>query len=190
MDCIGADIICIQETKIDTNFGYVKKGLCDVIKQFWKCSDVIMSTLSINTGLIHKPGGTMLITHSSLTEQTTKRYYDRMGRWSAASYSCKNGCNLTTIICYQVCINKASQQGIATACKQQQQILCMEKRSPEPRTPFCTDLQIFINTLQKENHHIVLIGNFNNHMTKHQASFLKWIKNLNLIDPMTQYQNL
>ena len=121
MDAIGADLVCLQETQLDTLQTKVRKTVVDTVKHFWRRSDVVTATSRINTGSINKPGGTMLISNNDMTSKVTRRYNDPMGRWAATSYSCIQGKNLTVVSCYQVCDKKDTDptKGETTAFKQQ-----------------------------------------------------------------------
>ena len=192
MDIIGADLVCIQETKLDTLQSRVRTTIQDTVKHMWRRTDVVTATSRINTGSINKLGGTMLITNTDMTSKITRRYSDAMGRWAATSYSCIQGKSITVISCYQVCekTDTDPSKGDTTAYKQQQKMLRYENKIEDPRKHFKADLKTFVNALQQDDHYIILMGDFNDHMHKNQESFSAYIKDLKLVDPMTQFHNL
>ena len=192
MDAIGADLVCLQETKLDTQKTKVRNTITSTVKHLWQRSDVVTATSRIDTGSINKPGGTMLVSHSDMTSKITTRYNDPYGRWAAVSYSCIGGKNITVVSCYQVCEKSDSDptKGETTAYKQQQKMLRYANKSEDPRYHFKQDLKLFVTKLQEDNHYIILMGDFNDHMHKNQESFSACIKELKLADPMTQLHNL
>lgn len=134
----------VQETKLDTSIPQICKTLEAIVQQLWKCSEVTTATSTIRLGSKHKPGGTMMMSHSEMTAKITRRYSDSMGRWAATSYACINAQTLTVLSCYQVCNKSNPNQGETTAYKQQQKILRLANKTQNPRFHFKKDLQKFV----------------------------------------------
>ena len=113
-----------------------------------------------------------------------------MGRWAATSYSCIQGKRITVSSCHQVCekTDTGPSKGDTTSYIQQQQMLRYENKIEDPRKHFKADLKTFVQTLQKDDHYIILMGDFNDHMHKNKESFSAYIKELKLVESMTQFQ--
>lgn len=133
-DTINTNVVCIQETKLDTKITQVWNLLKCMVHDFWKRADIVTASSNTKTSSTCKLGGTMTLTHSEMSNKITNLYSNWMGRWTATTYSCQHGQSLTVISCYQVCTNKVDSKKLATVYRQQLYMLHQEKQTPEPRS--------------------------------------------------------
>ena len=60
-------------------------------------------------------------------------------------------------------------------------MLRYENKTGDPRYLFKNDLKIFVKQLQLEEHYIIIMGDFNDHMQKNRETFSAYIKDMNLL---------
>ena len=167
------DLLGLVETKLDTRLSYVVDTCSRAARAVFPFSRVVLSSSAISYNKPFKPGGTALISVGSITGRITHTHHDHMGRWSSTSFTGANSCKLTVISAYQVC--KAPSRNdhthfspnaklLASAAQQQAMINMLDPSSSmHPRAKFRVDLLAFIQKLQKDEHDIVLVGDFTKH---------------------------
>jgi len=112
---------------------------------------------------------------------------DTMGRWSYIHLRRHNSPPVTIISIYQVCTAPTNAIG-STAWHQQRRALdATNRHTIHPRTAFIDDLISFISTLQREQHDIIVGGDWNDHLTAPNSSVLRLCTVLNLSDPWLQH---
>jgi hypothetical protein len=112
---------------------------------------------------------------------------DAMGRWSYVHCKRHNSPPITIILVYQVCHSPTNEIG-STAWHQQRRALDQANRlTIHPQVAFIDDLISFILSLQKDNHDIIVGGDWNDYLTAPNSSVLRLCSTLNLSDPWLQF---
>ena len=112
---------------------------------------------------------------------------DAMGRWSYIHLKRHNLPPVTIISIYQVCTSPTNEIG-STAWHQQRRALDQANRSHiHPRAAFIDDLIMFISSLQRDNHDIIVGGDWNDYLSAPNSSVLRLCTTLNLADPWLQF---
>jgi hypothetical protein len=143
-----------------------------------------MNATRSSTTQRYLPGGTaiMMIGNTIGRLEPKGKGGDYMGRWSYIHMRRKHSTPVTIITAYQVNKNPTNTTGI-TAWHQQRLILDNEgKYDMHPRTAFINDLTHFILELQQQQHDIIIGGDFNDTIHRHQSGLLKLIMNTGLVD--------
>ena len=145
---IEADVICFQETKLETRNMKVKNMLNKTLMQRWSTSKaLITSTSNVNLGSIYKPGGTLLMNVGPISHRVTQTTADPLGRWCTMDIALKNKLTLTVISAYQVCQSTGSL-GLSTAYSQQLQMLRTKHNFKLPREQFVIDITDLLSKLK------------------------------------------
>ena len=112
---------------------------------------------------------------------------DDMGRWSYIHLKRHNSPPVTVILIYQVCTSPTNVTG-STAWHQQRRALDRANRPTiHPRAAFIDDLICFIASLQRDNHDIIVGGDWNDYLSAPNSSVLRLCSTLNLSDPWLQF---
>jgi exonuclease III len=130
----------------------------------------------------YKPGGTAIIAQVDITGRIKTTDSDKYGRWSYTTTTGAQGSTTVFITAYQVCKKPTNLTG-TTAFHQQQAAFIKEKRSNlNPRHNFRRDLLAFVKQHHNRGHHIVLMGDFNEHIQDHNSFLQQVCLHCNLID--------
>ena len=105
-----------------------------------------------------------------------------MGRWSFVHLRRKHHQPVTIISAYQV--NKNPTNAIGNTAWHQQRLAldAAGKHELHPRTAFINDMITFIQELKTNNHEVILGGDFNDTILRHNSGLLKLIMNTGLVD--------
>jgi hypothetical protein len=109
---------------------------------------------------IKKMGGTMMVLDGKWAGRKDSTFSDKKGRWSAITLTGKRNKKVTFLTAYRVCAQKG---GLGSTIYHQQQIDFEEEgqTNVDLRKRFCTDLTVTIRELHRQNHIVILMGDFN-----------------------------
>mgnify|MGYP002787351752 FL=1 len=112
-------------------------------------------------------GGTGIIAVDSISGRIDPKGKsgDIMGRWSTLQLRRHNQAPVSVITVYQVCKSPTNVIG-DTAWHQQRRHLDLQMRNEHPRTAFIVDLTAYIKELQRQNHSIVVGGDWNDWLVR------------------------
>ena len=134
-----------SEHNLDTTSYQVTKTCEETAKNLLITPTVTMASSKIESTSLWKPGGTGIITHSSITSRTKGKGADKLGRWAHHTMDGKDGRSITVVSCYQVCKKNWTKPGDMTAAAQQTSALREAgEADPCPRKAFCRDLAEFV----------------------------------------------
>lgn len=148
-----------------------------------------MNSASLDTISPYLPGGTAnLIIGEHLSRiDPHGRGGDQHGRWSFFTLRRKRLPPLTIYTIYKVNQQPTNQIGI-TAWHQQRLFLDAQQRTTEhPREAFTTDLIQSIQHHQKQQHHIIVGGDFNDTLYTRRSQLLRLANATQLTDPWTVF---
>ena len=182
---LDIDILCMSEHCLNIKHQDTLKNLQQTIRSTTveKTSFQINSSDSPTTQR-YLPGGTaiLLIGHTVGRIEPDGRGGDPMGRWSYVHLRRKKMKPVTIVTIYQVVKQPTNTTG-NTAWHQQRLALDAQNRhDTHPRTAFINDLIQFIDTLREQNHDIIIGGDFNDTVQRHNSGILKLIMHTGLVD--------
>ena len=192
MSTIQADIICIAETHLDTEYKDTLGKIHQSVKKafFPAKSRVQCASSRISYGREWKPGGTALITRGSIVGRHCASGSDEYGRWAWTQLAAQ-GHRVLIISCYQVCVGTATHNRTTTAkpnrtAATQQQTMFTRKGilGTTPRREFIKDLTEFISHMCPTNRgdKIVLVGDFNETMESPNSGIRTVAEEFGLVD--------
>ena len=180
-----ADISGIQEHNLDTTQPRLRSIMYDTVRKHWKRSTFSHASTPITFASPYKPGGTLLLSTDSITGRVVDHGSDIWGRWAYQSLQGRQGIKVTFISAYQVVETHESQMGNITAAAQQRSLLATSNDPvSNPRQAFIRDLTIFITTLQRQQHDIVLTGDFNERLGEDDSGMAQVMSRCQLLDVM------
>ena len=161
MENIRADIFGFSETKLATDQPFVNNLLQKNKRKIWDHASLVTSTSKIVLEGYHKPGGTLTCATNSLVGRIRNTYSDPYGRWSGMELMGRSDKRLVILTVYQV-TQKTGTAGNTTAYTQQRNMFRLEDRSnPNPRKILIADLSALVSELHRNDHDIILMGDFN-----------------------------
>ena len=130
----------------------------------------------------YKPGGTGLIAQGAITGRIQQQGSDKYGRWSFYTMRGSDDTYVTIFQIYQVSKNTTRRPGI-TAYQQQEIAFRSENRKDvRPRHNFCNNLICSIRKTYHGNHSVIIMGDFNEHVTDQRSTLQRLALDCNLVD--------
>jgi len=185
IDILGMTEHCINVSHKDT-----LKNLHNAIRNTTKEK----TTLQINssnskTTQRFLPGGTatLLIGNTVGRVEPSGRGGDSLGRWSYIHMRRKQMKPVTIVTIYQV--NKQPTNTIGNTAWHQQRLAldAQGQHDIHPRTAFINDMITFINRLLQQDHDVIIGGDFNDTISRHNSGILKLIMQTGLVDIWQHY---
>ncbi|KAG7367974.1 endonuclease/exonuclease/phosphatase family protein [Nitzschia inconspicua] len=188
------DIMGIAETHLDTRHPNLVRTCAKAARRTFTHSRICMASSRRTYNTSYKPGGTAMISNGPVTGRITQTNSDSMGRWCSTSYRGANGHHVTVVTAYQVCKTQPtkdmsanpSQQPIRKTAAVTQQYSMMVEQNPHttlhPRDQFRIDMLDFLRDLQKQNHEIILMGDFNEPLGSEVRGMLHIANSCALVD--------
>ena len=105
LNSYSVDTDCINEHNLDTHKHTNKQQIYQICNCQYHHSKVSMTSTSIPSTTIFKPGGTMMFSQGPITARITQQHTDPCGRWCYQTFSCKNYIKLSVITVYQPCLS-------------------------------------------------------------------------------------
>jgi hypothetical protein len=164
------DIQGIIEHTVDTGKYHVRQSFHKAAnKVFQNRVKIELGSSAYTSVTNYKPGGSALVAQGDITGRIYFHDSNKYGRWSHMHTKGAHGKMIVFITAYQVCKKPTNRTG-TTAYHQQQAAFVTEQRpNTEPRHNFRTDLLKFIKQQQNRDHHIVLSGDFNEHIQDNRS---------------------
>lgn len=162
-----ADVSGIQEHNIDTTQPQLRSILHATARKHWQRCVLTQASTPITFAGSYKPGGTLMLSTSSIVGRLSDHGTDKWGRWVYQTLKGRQGTLVTFITAYQVVDTHASQMGNLSAAAQQSSLLAStDDPIQRPRQAFIRDLIAFVTTLQRQQHDIVVAGDFNERLAR------------------------
>jgi hypothetical protein len=185
-DLLMVDLQGTSEHQLDTN----QQPLVSALQTNLRSSYPGQSTLQIDSSAssaiyTYKPGGTAIIAVGDIVGRLESggKGGDPIGRWSFLHLHRRNMPPLTVISAYQVCPQPTNPKG-NTAWHQQRLALNLARRHHiHSHKAFVDDLLQTIQQFQRQNHDIILGGDFNETLDATNSGLLKIATSCNLTDP-------
>jgi hypothetical protein len=130
------------------------------------------------------PGGTGLIMIGTTIGRIEPKGQggDKMGRWSYVHLRRKNTAPITIISAYQVNKNPTNTIGNTAWHQQRLHLDAIGKHDLHPRAAFIDDIILFIQELQRQQHDVIIGGDFNDTIYRHNSGLLNLITKTDLVD--------
>ena len=158
------DLLCLSETNLEWRHPHVSERMTTITKHFFRHSRLTTASSSIRFERMFKPGGVAAL----LTNEWTGRLItcdsdpSGLGRWTTVMLAGKHHRKIAIISAYQVCQTSINNCGLTTSFSQQWHLLRAQgDLTPSPRQRFWNDLTQYIQRLQTNQYHIILLGDFN-----------------------------
>ena len=163
---IQADIVCLNETKIDTRKSKVQYEVRQIAKTLDKFIHINMNSSKQPTkkkDSVFKPGGTMINVRGHWAGRIIKfrndTSADPLGRWTVSHMKGKGNTIVSIFSVYRVC---SYDQGDNTVYIQQQNdIYNQYKRIMDPRQKIIKDLQRKLLDLIAKGHKVIIAADIN-----------------------------
>lgn len=185
INLLSADICAFLEINLDTKKHHVKDILHFCSKQSFSQYQITMSSSTIQSVNMFKPGGTMLLTTGSMTGRIISSADNPLGRWCHQTLVQRNKQFLTIISLYktnrQSPVNHSGQIRSLTATAQQSSILRQQGRTEHPHHAFFQDFNNFLSQTCFKNNSFLIVGDFNTTIEKSPEIHLLMQK-FNLVD--------
>jgi hypothetical protein len=160
MKDVGATIFGINEINQDTCHPYIRQLLHKHQGQVWDNSKLQYASSKIDIGTLRKPGGTLLGVTDSISSRVIHNFSDDMGRWCGVILLGRLAKKYTIICAYQVPLVTRTS-GPSTSYTQQLLMLKLANKLNQcPRHYFCKHLKFLLGDRMKDNHEIILVGDF------------------------------
>ena len=183
---LTADIFAISEHCLDTSKLQIQQSLQKTLQREFPGKAILQFNSSANPSINnYKPGGTGMIALGDIVGRLEPkgRGGDPIGRWSFLTFRRKNLPPLTIYSVYQVCQNPTNKLG-NTAYHQQRRALDQAGRSDvHPRTAFIHDLISTVQDNQRQQHDVMICGDFNEDLDARRSGILRLATTLQLVDP-------
>ena len=161
MKNIQADIFGFAETQLHCRNPQVQRQLQDSKRRVWDQCKLFTCSSDEDWEAHRKPGGTLLGITGAFAGRVRKQFSDKYGRWTRIELLGRDGRTVTVICAYQV-VQEKGQHGERTTYSQQVRLMRLEGvLDPDPRKIFIRDLKALVTALHKDNHDILLMGDFN-----------------------------
>jgi hypothetical protein len=178
---IDAAIFGITEINQDTHHPYIRQLLHKHQHQVWDNSKLQYASSKLDIGNIRKPGGTLLGITGSLSSRVIDKFSDDMGRWCGVTLLGKQAKKYTIICAYQVPLVTGTS-GPSTSHTQQLLMLKLANRvNQQLRHHFCKDLAYLLQERIKEDHKIILMGDFNDELGSSVRGITEVVTSSNLV---------
>jgi exonuclease III len=172
----------IAKHKQDTHQFTIRQTFEKSARKVFDKHVIELGSTQLRTVTSYKPGSTGLIAQGNIVGYIITHRSNKYGRWSSMHLTGSDNQVITIIQVYQV-FNQPTNEKCITAYHQQETAFRSEHRTdPNPRINFKKDLTRFLKTLQARNHHIILLGNFNEHIQEHRSSLQAISLDCQLID--------
>jgi hypothetical protein len=185
-DLLTVDLQGISEHQLDTNQQPLVSDLQTNVCRSYPGQITLQIDSSVSSAVnTYKPGGTAIIVVGNIVGclESGGKGRDPMGRWSYLHLCRRDMPPLTVISAYQVCPHPTNPKG-NTAWHQQRLALNLASRHhTHPRKAFVDDLLKTIQQFQRQNHDIILGGDFNETLDAPNSGILKIAASCNLTDP-------
>ena len=160
MQAANVDIFGFVETKLHCRDHRVQSILHSCRRKVFDTCKLFSCSSDEEWPTLHKPGGTLLGITNNLVGRAKRHFSDKFGRWIRVDLLGRDGRTISIICAYQVV--QFHQAGDKTAFSQQLRLLRLEGiDQPCPRQQFIRDLTSLVESLTKQNHDIILMGDFN-----------------------------
>ena len=161
------DIFGITEPNLDFNKGIVRENVTQKARHFDKYMRLSLSSSKqkISTSPF-KTGGTITGTNGCWSGRLEKAGSDVMGRWSYLALRGRGGQQVNIVTVYVP--NKPSRGGGGTTVYSQMELdyLQIRKKIANPRKALLKDLSQFISKEHQEGNVTILMGDFNDDLSK------------------------
>ena len=182
---VQADILCCQETNVDTSQPLVRNILYQTARQHWQRVRMVLGSTPTPFTSMYKPGGTIAVSMGNITGRLLTSEADKWGRWTSQTFRGQRGLKLTVISAYQV-VRDAQGQGVITAALQQRSLLLLAQDPiTDPRQAFKRDLTSYIHQCQSRGEELLLLGDFNEKLGDDPAGIESIAQGCGLINLMT-----
>ena len=181
MQAAKVDIFGFVETKLHCRDHRVQHILHSCRRKVFDTCQIYSCSSDEDWPTLHKPGGTLLGITNSLVGRAKQHSQDKFGRWIQVDLLGRDGRTISIICAYQVV--QFHQAGDKTAFSQQLRLLRLDGiDQPCPRKQFIQDLSKLVDSLTKQNHDIILMGDFNEVIGEQPDEMASVIKKGHLTD--------
>ena len=164
-----ADLLMAAETNVNWKSAKCRNDFKATVSKVWPSNRIAFSTSDVGLQFDHHsflPGGTCTMAVDNLSLRVIKVGEDEsgLGRWSYLTMEGQGGRKLTFITAYRIC--RGAMRGNSTTSMQQAKVLAEHKMKCGEhansvdtnflREKFVNELALFIQSLQREGHAVVL----------------------------------
>jgi hypothetical protein len=178
----GATVFGINKINQDTGHPYICQLLHKHQGCVWDNSKLQYSSSKIDIGKLCKRRGALLGMTGSISSQVINNFSDDMGGWCGVTLLHQLAKKYTIICAYRVPLVSGISGPSMSHTQQPLMLKLAEKLNQRPRHHFCTDLKFLLDKRIKDNHEVILMGDFNNKLGSSVRGIAKVVADCNLVD--------
>ena len=185
----GIDLLSIVEHKLDTTKAWVRKRLQEgATKVFGGKTSYRLNLHStpIESENHRKPGGILQLVTGSDCGRIHSTFQDPYGRWVSTTFNRTGRSPMTLISTYQAVKSNHRTAGASTYFTQLYSQHKTEGRvdAHKVRRHHSHDLVEYVQSLQQDNHSLIIAGDFNESLDSDGAGMTRLCTQCNLVDPI------